>query len=98
MSLLADIPVHHGRLFTWHRRLLVGTSEMSTLTAGGKIGSRRIWDDAYDVGFYVESPATGRKVLFTLTKEHRNNDNDITHWTYVSHNHPLTMVITVYNT
>lgn len=95
MALLQNIPVHSGKLFTWHRNQFSGTTEASTL--GGQM-SRRVWDDAADVGFFIESPRSGRKVLFTLTKEHRNSDNEVTHWTYRSHGFDTTLTITIFNT
>jgi hypothetical protein len=98
MALLNDIPVHDGKLFTWHRNQFSGTTEASTL--GGQM-SRRVWDDAVDVGFYVTSPRTGRKVLFTLISVNHDAGGlggEITSWTYKSHGFNTTMTITIFNT
>lgn len=98
MPILNDVPIHAGNLFTWHRNQFSGVIEQSTLSEGGKkIASKRVWDDASDVGFYIKSH-TGRVVLFTLVRFNRNDEGEITSWTYQSHGFNTTLTITVFNT
>lgn len=98
--LLSTIPVHSGRNFLWQGSFKA-TAEMSQLSDGGRRRhATRVWDDSADYGFWVESQRTGNRVLFTLTKEYRNSDNEVTHWDYTSGAsiQPSPIVITVYNT
>lgn len=57
------IPKHAGTLFDWKGGH--GVTEASCL---GHPMMARVWDDACDVGFHVESQRTGRTVLFTLVR------------------------------
>ena len=45
----------------------------------------RIYDDACDVGLMIVSSKTGWAVTYYMDKEHRRDDedNEITHWTYL---------------
>ena len=42
----------------------------------------RIYPDAADVGFIMVSSKTRSEAIFYLEKEHRDRENDITHWTF----------------
>lgn len=54
-------------------------AEASTL-GRGFLG--KIWNDSADVGFAMRSIRTGDKVIFALEKEHRDDENEITHWVF----------------
>jgi hypothetical protein len=75
------VPVHSMKLFTYDKINKTFVTEASNL---GNVYASRIYDDACDIGFEIESPVTGKKVLFWLYEEHRTQDEDreITHWTF----------------
>ena len=61
---------------------------------------RRIYNDAYDEGFWLESAETGKKVLFTYEGLETDDEGDITCWNFtaLSNNNPenlrdLTLVV-----
>jgi hypothetical protein len=58
------------------------SSEMSMLEASGGRPLSRYYDDACDAGFLLVSHKTSVAAGYTLDTEHRNRDNDITHWTF----------------
>ena len=85
--------VHDARKFRWRDNEATGEA--------GELGQRlmgKLWDDAADVGFIVQSP-TGRKVAFVLDHEDRDREGEITSWVFTSHDHGLQrdMTITVFN-
>jgi len=54
-----QVPVHDGKVFTWHEG--AGCADASDL---GRGYSARVWNDAADVGFFVKSHRTGAQKLF----------------------------------
>jgi hypothetical protein len=77
------IPVHSSKLFTYNIVTKTFTTEASNIV--GKFMGR-IYDDACDMGFLMESSRTGDKKLFYLSKEHCNpfEPEEITHWEFES--------------
>ena len=63
---------------------------------------RRVWSDACDAGFIMQSVKTQAKILFTLETEHRDLEGDISHWTFKPYGEidPNTacLSVTIYNT
>ncbi len=63
---------------------------------------RRVFNDACDAGFIMQSVKTQAKILFTLETEHRDWEGDISHWTFRPYGEvdPITaaLVVTIYNT
>lgn len=68
-------------------------SEMFTWSDGGRSASceasdmgdrhlQRLYDDAMDVGFAMKSEKTGRVVKFYMDEIHKNDEQEVTHWTY----------------
>lgn len=47
--------------------------------------SRRIWDDACDVGFELKSAKTGKSVIFALEKVDTDAEGDIGGWWFTGH-------------
>lgn len=72
-------PIPSGK-FTYDEKTKVFTAEASDLSGINLFSP--IYDDACDAGFAMESARTGQTVTYCLEKEHRNNDNDVTHWTF----------------
>jgi len=79
MNTLPNVPVHDGRKFTWNGK--VGSAEVSDFNPATLAG--RLFGDACDVGFYVVSPRTGRKVLFFEVGVDRR-DGEVTSYRYES--------------
>ena len=70
--------IRADRRITW--RGTDGTAFVSDLlpdTAGRRL-LRRVWDDAADVGFVLESTRTGRRVLFLLSDVVHESDGSTT--------------------
>lgn len=76
---LPNVPVHAGSKFLWSGRL--GAAEVSDFNAATLAG--RLYADACDVGFYVESPRTGKRVLFSEEDVERR-EGEIVSWRYSS--------------
>ncbi len=47
---------------------------------------KQLWKDSADVGFGIRSKKTNNPVLFTLHKEHKDREGDITHWEFHVYN------------
>ena len=75
-----SLPVHDGRIFEWDRGVgYADASDLSIRLAG------RVYPDAADEGFYVQSHKTGVKKLFVATGEVlRARDGDVISWTFKS--------------
>jgi len=73
MALKKNIPVYPADLFTW--KGTHGFTEASDLKAVN-FNPSQVWDDSCDVGFYLRSPNTGAKKLFTYAG-HDHQDNEI---------------------
>lgn len=90
-----NIPLHDPRQFTWNSVDNTGTTEISSLSPRAW---SRVYDDACDVGFEVKSHRTGVTRLFTMTREVKNDDNEITHWEFTSENFiDKRIVVTIFN-
>lgn len=91
------LPIHSARKFTWDGDH--GTCDASDF--GGADIDGRVWSVACDVGFIVESPRTGRRVLFTLVEEItvRGGLLEATVYASVSRipGHPAPLTITIVN-
>jgi hypothetical protein len=74
-----DIPVHDGSKFDWRG----GSGYAEASDFGRSVWCRRVWSDACDVGFVVVSPRTGVKKLFTLVREERDGEGEVTSWKFV---------------
>lgn len=80
------------------------TAEISELTGGGEheLGCQ-IYGDSADYGFMLHCADTQRSVRMVESQTHRDNEGDVTHWTFKSDPrdtarlkiHPIE--ITVYN-
>lgn len=80
------------------------SAEISELTGGGEhdLGCQ-IYPDAADYGFKLICADTDREVRMVESETHRNNEGEITHWTFKSDRqdtqrlkiHPIE--ITIYN-
>lgn len=49
----------------------------------GIIRFERLYNDANDMGFELHNPKTGNTTRWALSTEHRDNEQDVTHWTFV---------------
>ena len=92
-----EIPTYLGWQFTWRKvstSRTDGSAEASDLgIRPGELPGKRVWNDAVDVGFYVVSPRTGRKVLFTLQKEDIGDAGEVIAWAFVSEDNSVTIKI-----
>jgi hypothetical protein len=88
---LPNVPVHNGKKFTW--RSMKAATEASDL---GRPVHGQLWDDACDVGFYIESHRTGTKALFALASQERS-DGDVVSTTYRSVDLPMEFEVVVFN-
>lgn len=71
--LRSDIPVHFGHRFNWTGNHGVSfESDLSLDNAFGVFG--RIFTDAADLGFFIVSHKTGKKVLFTVERNVYNGN------------------------
>lgn len=103
-TLLPNVPVYDGSLFTWAR--VVNGPKVLEHSGRGMVEASclrmqpwtRLWNDAADVGFQVRSHRTGKVRVFVMTKEARNDEGEVTHWELASYDdidNPL--FITVFN-
>lgn len=69
------------RLFFWDRQANKLVAEISDLGTGFRF--ERVYDDACDVGFSVESHRTGRAVTYAIDHEQRDADGDVQWWDLV---------------
>lgn len=91
-----NIPVHAGASFSWEGR--DGTTDASMLTNGGrKAIAGQVWNDSVDLGFYVQSPRTGTRILFILNEE-QTREGEVVGWRYVSHGTEEPLHLLVVNT
>lgn len=88
-----NVPIYRAGLFSWKAGL--GTSEISTLHEESKPFMGRLWLDACDVGFWLESDKTGKRMLFSLESQDQR-DGEIVAWNMVSQD--LTLRLTIFNT
>jgi hypothetical protein len=77
-----SIPVHSTKMFSYDTIDKTFISEASNF-AGSFMG--RVYDDACDIGFLIESVRTGVKKLFLLANESINKlEGEIESWNFVS--------------
>lgn len=77
---MLDIPCHSSKFFHFNgedKTFVTEASDMG-MGAGQFIGyiCDRVWNDACDVGFWLESSVTGVKKLFTFDGEDKYPDGD----------------------
>ena len=75
MSLLPMNPVPSS-LFSWHKKSGVFSTEHSTFHGNGHQLSR-IYDDAMDIGFAMQSKKTGAVKRFYLAGSEKDDEGDI---------------------
>jgi hypothetical protein len=77
---MLDIPVHSSKFFHFNGKNKTFVTEASDMGygAGQFLGyiCDRVWNDACDVGFWLESSITGVKKLFTFEGEDRSPDGE----------------------
>lgn len=97
----ASVPVHDGSKFTWYGKAgCIDVSDLA-LQCGQQSMCSRIWDDACDVGFWMLSPKTGKKVLFMFEAEAKSPDGETSAWLFRAYD-PTAYVtsdvtVTIYN-
>ena len=89
-----EIPVYNARSFTW----TPGANGLAEITDfAGRETWKRIWDDACDVGFWVENPETKTRVLFVFVKECKGEGDELIGWSFHSTGHPNLIKIVIFN-
>lgn len=96
LSIRRAVPTHNGADFTWstnggHHGLAFASDFKSSHVKG------RVWEDACDEGFWIESHKTGRRVLFIHSHTVRK-DGDVVSDVFLSFNTSKPVTITVVNT
>lgn len=79
MALLNHIKTYSAKQFTWQGK--VGCAEMSDLTSSTLTSP--LYDDSADQGFYIDSPKSGKRVLFYYESTITSN-GDVVGWTFQS--------------
>jgi hypothetical protein len=78
--ILSTVPVFKSDLFYWtHGSQLggKGVADASDLSRGGSmVFYTQVYDDACDVGFYIENTNNGSKKLFTHMKDVKGPSDD----------------------
>jgi hypothetical protein len=84
-SNMLDIPCHSSKFFTYNREDQSFVTEASDMgiRAGQFLGyiCDQVWNDACDIGFWLESSITGVKKLFTFDGEDKSGE-DIAGWRF----------------
>jgi len=75
------VPVFSTKQFTYDPETKTFIAEMSDLPSSP---FKRVYDDACDVGFELESHKTGKRILFTLAAENKLDEGDIASWLFLS--------------
>jgi len=88
------LPVHSARKFTWTG--FVGAAEASDFNAIQTVG--RVWRDACDEGFWVESPKTNERILFTLAGFEQDRDGEVLAWKFEAFGTDRPLHIKLFNT
>lgn len=78
-STLPNVPVHKDVPICWH-----GRSGCADLSDFKMPLTGRLYADAVDVGFYVESPRTGLRKLFSEAKIERDVEGEPVSYHYES--------------
>ena len=68
------------RLFTYDKDTKTFSTEMSDLPRSFNVV--RIWDDACDQGFWLESHVTGQKKLFSISDRKVDNEGDLMYFEF----------------
>lgn len=80
--ILHTVPNHSSNLFTWK-----GNSGVADVSDLGQSGNFKVWDriydDACDIGFYIVSAKTRKRVLFYMGKIDGDGE-DIHGWNFIS--------------
>jgi hypothetical protein len=76
------VPVFSTKQFTYDPEVKTFATEMSSLPSSP---FKRVYDDACDVGFELESHKTGKRILFTLAAENKDDGETIS-WLFLSTN------------
>lgn len=89
------IETYSAELFTWYGFAESGSTEASDLglKAGQQPGSR-VWNDACDVGFFVQGRREKR--LYTLVEEKKHPDGEFFAWVFADVDRPGNKIF-VYN-
>ena len=85
MAKMRNIHEVSTEIFTYIPETRSFSIEASTVAANNFFEPVRIYDDSCDIGFYLVSKKTGKKILFVEVGEHINNDGELTHWEYSSY-------------
>lgn len=72
---MLTIPIYDGNKFSYDSSTKTFTSEISTLNPCGQL-HKRIWHDSCDVGFFILSPKTGKKMLFIWYNHIQDRDGE----------------------
>lgn len=78
--ILPTVPVHSSGRFTWNG--CSGVTDISDLAH--REPWKQIYDDACDIGFYIFSERTSKKILFYMGRIDRDSDGDIQGWNFIS--------------
>lgn len=73
----------NSKSFTYSGKTQTFSSEVSELPAGLYLHAN----------FYIVSERTGNARLFLFSEEHRDAENDVTHWTFICPGGNLSAVI-----
>lgn len=71
-----------SRLFSYDFLTNTFSTDASILMVNGIDPVAQLYCDACDQGFQMQSAKTSRIVKWYLTLEHRDRENDITHWEF----------------
>lgn len=74
---------YDSKRFTYNPKSKTFSAEASEIGSGFL---KQIWGDSADRGFGIKSKKTGNVAIFTLTDEHKNRDQEITHWEFSVYN------------
>jgi len=82
MSKMKFIPELSTKQFTYNPATKTFVCEASDLRG---FEPRRIYDDACDIGFYLVSEKTGKKILFCEVGPTRDEDDDLVSFNFSAH-------------
>ncbi len=82
MTKMQNIPKLPTSKFTYIKENRTFVTEASDIHG---FDPRRIYDDACDIGFYMVSDKTGKKILFVEEGPDYNDDNELICWNFSAH-------------
>lgn len=105
MNVSPYLPELSARQFTWTGN--VGVAEASDFGTLSSIRAR-VWLDSCDEGFWLRSPKTGERILFTFDDvereatlrgviENHESEGEIVAWRFTSYGTSETLTIKVHN-